>query len=250
TPGKAPDIRAYLSGLLPQYMLPAFFINQETFPLTPNGKLDRKALPAPEIKRDDDYETPAGPVEEALAVVWRQVLNLNTLGVNDNFFNLGGDSIKIIQIASRLRKYRFKLDVQDLFTYQTIKQLAPHVKHANTSSPQHTVEGTVPLTPIQEWFFRFSFTDSFHFNQSLMIYREEGFEQAVVEAVFTRIIQHHDALRMVYEEAPSSGAAAAGTTIIQRNRGTEDALFCLDVFDFKNLTEKNIKKRIPVEASR
>ncbi|MCP4148339.1 MAG: hypothetical protein GY757_11365, partial [bacterium] len=255
----------FLSRFLPQYMIPSFYIKLEKIPLTPSGKVDVKALPAPAIKGDSDYEAPSSLMEKALAEVWRQVLNLDDthkLGVNDNFFNLGGDSIKTIQIASRMRKYDLKLEVKDLFTYQTIKQLTPHIKKISRSSHQGTVEGAVPLTPIQQWFFQASPTDSFHFNQSVLIYREEGFEQSILEKVFSGIVHHHDALRMVFkvktktgitDTATDSGTNALAdcdTTIIQRNRGIEGELFHMETFDLKELDKKEISKRIPIESTR
>ncbi|MCP4154528.1 MAG: amino acid adenylation domain-containing protein, partial [bacterium] len=276
-------IRIGLSQYVPQYMLPSFFIKLAKLPLAPNGKVDRNALPAPEIKGGSDYEAPVGQVEEALAAVWQHVLNIDGIGVTDDYFNLGGDSIKTIQIAARLRKYRLKLEVKDMFAHQTIKQLAPHVKKISRSSRQDTVEGTVPLTPIQQWFLQSSLTDIHHFNQTLLIYREEGFDESILEKIFSKIIRHHDALRMVYEgktkkditairgadtritdtrvtdtrdtgttitDTDNDNRADDETTIVQRNRGIEGELFHLEVFDFKNLTEKNIKKRIPMEASR
>ncbi|MCP4153633.1 MAG: hypothetical protein GY757_38245, partial [bacterium] len=256
-----PDLRRHLSQTLPDYMIPSYFIKLEKIPLTPNGKINRKVLPSPEITAGKNYVPPEGKVEETLAAVWQQVLNTGEISVNDNFFNLGGDSIKTIQIASRLRKYDLQLNIQDLFTHQTIKQLAPHVKKINRTSLQDTVQGTVPLTPIQHWLFQSSLTGTSHFNQSVMIYREEGFDQFVLKKAFSKIIRHHDALRMVYEVKTKTGVTDTDTgdtgivdtdtdditdgdtMVIQRNRGIEGELFHLEVFDFKNLAEKNIKKR-------
>ncbi|MCP4150001.1 MAG: AMP-binding protein, partial [bacterium] len=234
-------------------MIPSLFMELEKLPLTTSAKIDSKALPSPDFKSGSRYEAPANPVEEALIEVWRQILNIDgidTMGVNDNFFNLGGDSIKSIQIASRMREYDLKLEVKDLFTHQTIKQLAPHVKTIGRSSSQDTVRGIMPLTPIQQWFFRSSFTCSYHFNQSVMIYRREGFEHSMVATVFARIIQHHDALRIVYEGLPTPDPTGADTPVIQRNRGIEGELFNLEIIDLKNLTQEEIKKRIPMEATR
>ncbi|MCP4151964.1 MAG: amino acid adenylation domain-containing protein, partial [bacterium] len=260
------DLKGHLSQFLPQYMIPTYFIQLEKIPLTLNGKIDRKTLPAPEIKSAGLYEAPANPMEKALADVWRQVLNIDethNLSTNDNYFSLGGDSIKTIQIASRLRKYDLKLEVKDMFTYQTIEQLAPHVKKISRESLQDTIEGRVPLTPIQHWFFQSSFTRSFHFNQSVMIYREEGFDETILEKTFSKIIQHHDALRMVYEVKTKTGInntstgetgtedmTGTGTTVFQQNRGIEGELFHLEVFDFKNLADENVKTRLPREATR
>ncbi|MCP4148698.1 MAG: AMP-binding protein, partial [bacterium] len=249
------DLKNYLLKYLPGYMVPAFFLKLPQLPLTPNGKIDRKALPEPEMKTGSDYEAPAGPVEETLTEVWQQILNHDGIGVNDNYFNLGGDSIKTIQIASRLRTYDLKLEIKDQFTHQTIKQLAPHVKKISRKSQQGTVEGTVPLTPIQQWFFRASLTRAAHFNQSVMISRGEGFDETILKKVFTKIIHHHDALRMVYEDTSitdmkNKNRGDDGPTLIQRNRGTEGELYHFNVFDFKHLAEEDIKTRIPMEATR
>ncbi|MCP4157998.1 MAG: amino acid adenylation domain-containing protein, partial [bacterium] len=247
------SLKDYLSQFLPHYMVPVVFIKLQKIPLTPNGKIDRKALPAPEIKSGSDYEAPVGLVEETLTTLWQQVLNVDRLSVNDNFFNLGGDSIKTIQIASRLRKYNLKLDVKELFAHQTIKQLAPHIKKINRISLQDTVEGTLPLTPIQQWFFQSTFTGNHHFNQSVLLYRKEGFHQSIVERIFTKIIRHHDALRMVYTTHTSDTANTTGTettaTNIQQNRGINGELFHLEIIDLKKL-EKNIKKKIAMESTR
>ncbi|MCP4154980.1 MAG: amino acid adenylation domain-containing protein, partial [bacterium] len=247
------DFKGFLSRYLPDYMIPSFFVELEKIPLTPNGKVDVKALPAPEIDGDGDYEAPEGRVARTLAAVWRQVLNIGEtrrLGVNDNFFNLGGDSIKTIQIAARLRKYDLKLDVKDLFLYQTIKQLVPHIKKISRSILQGAVEGKVPLTPVQQWFFRTFVTDRHHFNQSVLIYREKGFDKSILERVFSKIIQHHDALRMVYEIEKKTGTRSDDIAVIQQNRGVKEQLFHLETIDLKNLTEENVKKRIPIEANR
>ncbi|MCP4150962.1 MAG: AMP-binding protein, partial [bacterium] len=267
----ASGIQAFLSQYLPHYMIPSFLMELEKIPLTTNGKIDRKALPAPEIKTTRDYEAPTTRVEKALAAEWRQILNTGKLGINDNYFSLGGDSIKTIQIASRLRKYDLKLEVKDIFTHQTIKQLAPHVKKISRKSLQGTVEGTVPLTPIQQWFFRSPFTENNHFNQAVMIYREKGFDETILKKTFSKIVRHHDALRMVFESrtkkdvpgtkdkkitdttvthSENSDGNSAETAIVQRNRGIEGELFHLEVFDFKNQPEEKIKTKIPIEATR
>ncbi|MFC2146280.1 amino acid adenylation domain-containing protein, partial [Acidobacteriota bacterium] len=123
-----PDIAAiknYLSQRLPDYMVPAYFVEMERIPLTPNGKVDRGALPAPEIKAGKDYAPPRSEIEKKLTVVWSEVLNIDqaSISIDDNFFQLGGDSIKAIQIAARLKKYGLELKINDLFVNQTIRRL-------------------------------------------------------------------------------------------------------------------------------
>jgi len=129
-----PKLREFLQSKLPPYMLPAMFIPLDAFPLTANGKLDRQALPAPEQVRPElaqDFVRPHSEVERAIAVIWRQVLHLEQVGLLDNFFDLGGDSLSIVQVHDRLQE---DLDqavaVVKLFQYPTIRALAQFLSQA------------------------------------------------------------------------------------------------------------------------
>ncbi|HLP58871.1 MAG TPA: condensation domain-containing protein, partial [Candidatus Deferrimicrobium sp.] len=118
-----------------------------------------------------------------------------------NFFELGGDSIKAIQIASKLPKYRLKLELKDLFLNPTIRGASQWAKAMASSTPQEQgpVSGDVPLTPMQHRFFEIQHRDhTNHYNQSVMLYRKNGFEAADVEKTLDRLAAHHDALRMVF----------------------------------------------------
>ncbi|WP_318628486.1 non-ribosomal peptide synthetase, partial [Paenibacillus polymyxa] len=125
----ASELRSELGRELPSYMVPSYFVQLEQMPLSPNGKIDRKALPAPEgsLQTGADYAEPRTAQERALVAVWQSVLGLQTVGILDNFFDLGGDSIKAIQIASRAFQAGYKLDMKDLFQYPTVATLAPHM---------------------------------------------------------------------------------------------------------------------------
>lgn len=126
------DLRAYLGESLPDYMIPHLFIFLETYPLTPNGKIDRKALPAPEreqIGQTHHFVAPSTAFEEVLAEVWEEVLNLAPIGIHDNFFNLGGHSLLATQVVSRIRdRFEIALPVRNLFEAPTIAQLANRVE--------------------------------------------------------------------------------------------------------------------------
>ncbi|MCU0288434.1 MAG: amino acid adenylation domain-containing protein, partial [Acidobacteria bacterium] len=234
-------LREYLNSVLPAYMVPSYFVAMERFPLTPNGKINLRALPEPVIKTKESYEGPTNFIEEKLIEIWQDVLDVKGIGVYDNFFELGGDSIKGVQIVSRLQKYNLKMEVANLFLHSTIKEVAASIKKITRLVSQETVTGLVELTPIQQWFFENNFNNPHHFNQAVMIYSETGFAESIVRYVFQEIVEHHDALRMVF--------AKKNLQVFPHNRGLdtlEGKLFNLKVFDFQN--EPDAAKKIENEA--
>ncbi|UCH92883.1 MAG: amino acid adenylation domain-containing protein, partial [Candidatus Aminicenantes bacterium] len=162
------ELRNHLSGSLPDYMLPSFFIKLDTIPLTPNGKVDRKRLPetgAMNLSRNGVYIGPRNTIEKKLAEVWQKVLGINAISINDNFFQVGGDSIKTIQIVSRMKKSGYKIEMKDIFRNPRIVDLAPLVKKIERIPDQSASTGTLPLTPIQKLFWERKIKDNHHFNQ-------------------------------------------------------------------------------------
>jgi surfactin synthase thioesterase subunit/MFS family permease len=128
TVGTAPDLKAALKETLPEYMVPAAFVELDALPLTPNGKLDRKALPAPVVTRDAGAELvePRNDTERLLVVIWKEILGVDTLGIDDDFFDLGGHSMLATQVVARVRKESTgtrAVGVMDLFTHRTIRDL-------------------------------------------------------------------------------------------------------------------------------
>src|SRR6476661_3724822 len=125
----AERLRAHLSAVLPDYMVPAAYVRMERLPLTPNGKLDRMALPAPEQKAYAvrGYEAPVGEIETKLAAVWAEVLHLEKVGRHDNFFDLGGHSLLAITLIERMRRSGLKVDVRSLFSAPALSALAATV---------------------------------------------------------------------------------------------------------------------------
>ncbi|HEX7238939.1 MAG TPA: amino acid adenylation domain-containing protein, partial [Longimicrobiaceae bacterium] len=125
------DLRAHLAERLPEHMVPAAFVLLDAFPLTPHGKTDRRALPAPDGARPDEgagYVAPRTEVEAALAEVWAESLGVERVGVDDNYFALGGDSIRSIQLLARARERGIGFDLTDLFRHQTVAELAREVR--------------------------------------------------------------------------------------------------------------------------
>jgi amino acid adenylation domain-containing protein len=122
------ELRAHLAEALPDYMVPAAFVPLDVLPLTENGKLDRRALPAPEDVRAavaaDAYVPPGTPTEEALAAVWAEVLGVERVGIDDNYFALGGDSIRGVRLVAAARRRGLSLSIPDVYRHQTVRALA------------------------------------------------------------------------------------------------------------------------------
>ena len=161
----APEIsalREHLKKQVPDYMVPAAFVFLEKFPLTNNGKVDRKALPVPEQQRPElagRYVAPRTPTEETLAAIWSKALRVERVGVNDNFFELGGDSILSIQIISSARREGLQLTPALLFAHQTIAELSAAAGGLKTAAPtssdaQGVVAGEVAANSHSEMVFR------------------------------------------------------------------------------------------------
>src|SRR4029077_8596011 len=123
----ADELRAFLSGSLPEHMVLGVFVVLEKLPLTANGKVDRRALAAPEGERPElaeSYEAPRTPAERTLAGIWAEVLGLERIGVHDNFFALGGDSILSLKVRARAREHGLDFSLQELFEKPTVEGLA------------------------------------------------------------------------------------------------------------------------------
>ncbi len=206
----ADKLRRSLRERLPEYMVPSAFVQLAEFPLTPNGKVDRKALPAPEQPgADENYVAPRTREEEILAAVWAQVLRAPRVGVGDNFFELGGDSILSVQIVARARQAGLYFTVRQVFEHQTVAGLALcATTMGDAGAPpaeQGPVAGEVPLTPIQRWFFEQGFADPHHFNQAVLLESREHLAPAALERAMAAVVEHHDALRMRFDFTSEGG---------------------------------------------
>ncbi len=135
------ELRQYLLITLPEYMIPAFFVQVERIPLTPNGKVDKKALPEPEIKPESEYVAPATDKEREIAEIWQQVLGLGKVGINDNFFEAGGNSLKIIKLSIELKnRLGIEIPTAKMFQYPTIASQARYIGRENAKEKEAVVE--------------------------------------------------------------------------------------------------------------
>jgi len=211
-------IQDYLKSSLPEYMIPAQWVAMETLPLTSNGKVDRKALPDPEMSEvlSNQFVAPRNDFEKAVAVIWQDLLDVEEVGIHDNFFELGGDSIIIIQIVSRARRAGYEFQVSDVFTCQTIAGLSSLVdQHANTASAisgeQGVLSGSAGLLPIQQWYLDETENDISHFNQSVLLGIDKSVTPSNLAAVLEQLASHHDALRFIYHQQDGQWQQEYGT---------------------------------------
>ncbi|XQU70462.1 amino acid adenylation domain-containing protein [Cupriavidus sp. H18C1] len=194
------ELRAYLEGCLPAYMVPAHIIVLDRLPVTTNGKLDRRALPEP-VWEAKGYVAPRNDIETRLAQVWQEVLGVERVGIADNFFELGGDSILSIQAVSRARRVGLRFTPKDLFLHQTVQALA---QVARRDEGRHAVEdtptGEVPLLPIQQAFFETPMPRRHHWNQSVLLRPRSPLDHDALRHALLAVVHHHDALRLRFRQ--------------------------------------------------
>ncbi|TNE52912.1 MAG: amino acid adenylation domain-containing protein, partial [Bacteroidetes bacterium] len=183
---------------LPEYMIPAQFKHLAQLPLTPNGKVDRKRLPgmaAKLLNNTTSFEAPRTEKELILARTWKELLNLEQIGIDDSFFRVGGDSIKAIQVVSKLNQFGYKLEVRDVFNHPTIRELALKMLSGGRRIDQSLVAGNYDLTPIQHWFFEHYPQGESHYNHTVMLRFKEDIVVEFIERAIRGIYEHHDLLR-------------------------------------------------------
>ncbi|HEX9335077.1 MAG TPA: condensation domain-containing protein, partial [Pseudonocardiaceae bacterium] len=187
------ELRDFLAQRVPQYMIPAAFVVLDELPTTSSGKLDRRALPAPEFESTAGHIAPSGHVETVLAGIWADVLGLAQVGVQDNFFELGGDSILSIQIVARARQHGILLTTRDVFLHQNIARLATAARTTDDTDRQ-PVTGPAPLTPIQRWFFD-TYGPLGHFTMSMLLELAPDVDAEALHTALNALVTHHEALR-------------------------------------------------------
>ncbi|OQY30062.1 MAG: hypothetical protein B6244_02035 [Candidatus Cloacimonetes bacterium 4572_55] len=253
------DLRAFLIRGLPDYMIPAYIVPLEKLPVTTSGKIDRKQLPNPRLivkmdgsksraiheilgnKADDSIQA-----ERIIADIWQKALGLTEVGVTDNYFMLGGDSIKSIRIVSLLRDAGFIVQTKDIFMYQTVAELAAALRFeaddfptkSRAEKPDHLsqpIQGEIHTTPTQRWFF-----SDYPLDQSKFIIMENmdlGDKTSRIDAQALRLAlealqNHHDALRMRYRFPDNHSTDDSRRDVIQENVGADYPLE-LEIIDLR-----------------
>ncbi|HVR96505.1 MAG TPA: amino acid adenylation domain-containing protein, partial [Thermoanaerobaculia bacterium] len=212
--GESDGLRAWVKERLPEYMVPAAFVALEALPLTPNGKVDRKTLPAPGLDRSEsEYVAPRTEEEEVLAAVWAQVLGLDRVGVEDNFFALGGDSILSLRVVALAGERGLALSLPDLFQHQTIAELTSSIRKTSSEAVRREpfsliseedrgklpedVEDAYPLAALQAgMLYHMELTPEDPLYHNVDSWQVKGrFDKELFEEAVRRVVARHPILR-------------------------------------------------------
>lgn len=193
-------LHEHLTQRLPAYMIPAGFGVLESLPLSSNGKVDRQRLPSIDVANASPCTSPTlgqTPAQSTLVNLWKEILRLDEMHIDDDFFALGGDSILAIQFISRAKSAGFSFSARHLFQHRTVRELAALTQAiAPRPAPPDVVTGDVPLTPVQHWFFAQSFVDPHHWNQALRLVLRRSVGEEQLRRALGDLFQRHDALRL------------------------------------------------------
>jgi amino acid adenylation domain-containing protein/non-ribosomal peptide synthase protein (TIGR01720 family) len=200
-----PKLRELLSRELPAYMLPAEFDQVDNIPLTRNGKVDYRKLETMGKKLDSghEYVAPRDDMEAMLCDIWAGVLNTEKVGITDNFFEMGGDSIKAVQIAARLNDAGKTVNVKDILSHQTVANVCANVDFDShiRKYEQGLISGDREMTPIEGWFLAQGFANPNHYHQSVLLDFKAEVAVPALEKALKRLVEHHDGLRLNYDLA-------------------------------------------------
>ncbi|MFC7988722.1 amino acid adenylation domain-containing protein [Streptomyces pilosus] len=246
-PGEDPDLgrvlRTHIAGRLPHYMVPAAVTVLPALPLTANGKLDRAALPAPEAATGTAAgQGPRTDREKTLCALFADVLGVREVGIDDGFFDLGGDSIMSIQLVGRARRAGLELSVRDIFEHRTVAALASVVTEATGVAAEEPGAGLgeVPLTPIKHWLLERS-DDLDAFNMSAVLQVPAGLDPRHLTGAVQALLDHHDALRARLTPAP-------GRRLEIPAPGTVDAAAVVHRADAAGLDEQALIRLVRAEG--
>ncbi|MBX9621983.1 MAG: amino acid adenylation domain-containing protein, partial [Alphaproteobacteria bacterium] len=201
------QIRNHLSTSLPDYMIPAFFVLVDRFPLTPNGKVDKASLPDPDLSlREESFIAPRTKLEEELSHIWSDVLGISLISIHDNFFRIGGHSLLATQVISRIRQiFSRDIPIRTIFDAPTIKDLALHISQTQTSElppivPMERPE-SIPLSFAQErlWFLDQFLPNSPLYNIPVALKLKGHLHIESLEMAFNSLISRHESLRTIFK---------------------------------------------------
>lgn len=195
------ELRTFLKERLPEYMIPAVFIRLESFPLTINVKIDKSLLPKDVVFDKPGNKTmPGTPREKALALCVAEVLGTREMSMDQSFFFLGGDSIKAIQISSRLKEDGYFLSVKDMLSHPVLGDMVAYMEESDAGEiSQDICKGTILCTPIIRWFFEHGFDRPNEYCQSVRLKLKQFWDVEDLQRIIHELVVHHDSLRINYD---------------------------------------------------
>ncbi|MFE5698927.1 condensation domain-containing protein, partial [Streptomyces erythrochromogenes] len=231
------DLRTHLAAVLPDYMVPAVFVPLDDLPLTPSGKVDRRSLPAPEFRPDvsaTDYEAPRNATEQLLAEVWSEVLGVEKVGIHDNFFDLGGDSILSIQVVSRARQaLGIRLSPRLLFEAPTVAELADRAGPdggVGDAAPEEALpalprDGLLPMSFGQQrlWFLEDFNEGSTEYHSAAGLRLTGPLDPAALRAAVHDLVARHESLRTTFDVVGGTGVQVVHAVLEPQWREEEAA---------------------------
>ncbi|TAE52347.1 MAG: non-ribosomal peptide synthetase, partial [Nostocales cyanobacterium] len=201
------ELREFIKDNLPEYMIPSAFVCLDSLPLTPSGKVNRRALPAPDYSEiKSEYVAPCTPTEEILTGIWTQVLKVERVGINDNFFEIGGHSLLATQLVSRIRQsFQVEIPLQRIFANGTVAELASLIEQLQKQQLEifaqpilpRVENAELPLSFAQQrlWFINQFEPNSASYNIPLALHLEGNLNQSALEKSLLEIINRHESLR-------------------------------------------------------
>lgn len=231
------EIKLELRKQLPDYMVPKQIIVIDEIPLTINGKVAYNQLPNPIQVSNKELIAPTSKVAELLVEAWKEILGNSTIGITNNFYEEGGDSIKAIQIASRLYEKNIKVNAKDILTYPNIQQLMNYVEIVKEADTEEELTGKLlEINPIQHWFFDRKLQNPNFYTQSVLLRWEDKIEEELISKTFIELFNYHDTLRLSYNEKTQ--------TLYYRERN-KNLPFELESFELKGKFTDLIKEELP-----
>jgi amino acid adenylation domain-containing protein len=257
-PPTTTELRDFLKTKLPEYMVPAIFVFLETLPLMPNGKIDRRALPSPDRSRpelDKAFVAPRTPTEELLAEIWAQLLDIERVGIHDNFFDLGGHSLLATQVVSRIREtFQVEIPLRRLFEVPTVAGLAESIEAARLAGPNLLAppilpvprNGDLALSFAQQrlWFFDQLEPGLSAYNIPAAVRLKGPLNLPALEQSLNEIIKRHESLRTTFGKVEGRPTQVIAPTLTIK----------LPVVDLRTLPaserETEVRRLVTAEAQR
>ena len=233
-----------ISRQLPSYMAPAAVILLEKFPIAPGGKIDVDALPEPQFsntKEQHQHVAPRNQREQAMAEVWQQLLGVKRVGIHDNFFQLGGDSILSLQMVSRALAAGFRVTPKQLFLHQTVAELATVAEDFIECQPDLDTNGRCTLSPIQRQFFASELPRPHHFSQAVLLKISDRLTSEHLFNAWSAVREQHPVLDSCFETADGQWQHCFDR-VAHENTGFENCELNEDADDHQQQIQKNASR--------